>query len=184
MSSNDSLLRSHRLPAAILFAETTADVVAAVNCARVNGYKVSPRGGGNDYESLSTLEGSVVIDMKLNCKMEDFETDRTASGEHILPGSRYIGKIKVPSGCSNAAFLAAVYKEFKDDGGMTVVGSCPAVGVVGYILNGGFGDTTPYCGTGADMVDEIEMVLYNGTTITATETENEEVFWVSKGGTG
>jgi len=43
---------------------------------------------------------------------------------------------------------------------------------------------TPYCGTAADTVDEIEMVLYNGTTITASVTENEDIFWASKGGTG
>ena len=159
-------------------------MVAAVNCARTNGYKVSPRGRGHDYNGLSTLEDSLVIDMQLNCKLESFETDKTTTGEHILPGSRYVGRIKAPSGCTNAVFLAAVYNEFKDDGGMTVIGSCPSVGITGYILNGGFGDTSPYCGTAADVVDEIEMVLYNGTTITASATENEDVFWASKGGTG
>jgi len=122
-----SFFRFRRLPAAVLFAKTTADVIAAVNCARVNGFKVSPRGRGHDYNALSTLDASLVIDMQLNCKMENFEADRTVSGKHILPGSRYIGRMKVPSGCTNAVFLAAVYKEFKDDGGMTVVGQCPSV---------------------------------------------------------
>jgi len=42
---------------------------------------------------------------------------------------------------------------------------------------------TPYCGTAADTVDEIKMALYNGTTITASATENEDIFWASKGGT-
>jgi len=99
-----------------------------------------------------------------------------------LKGSRYIGKIRVPSGCSNAVLLSAVHQTFRD--GIVPIGTCPAVGVVGYFLNGGIGDTTPYCGTGADMVEEIEMVLYNGTTITASPTQNEDVFWASKGGTG
>ena len=49
-----------------MFAETTEDVVRGVNCARVNEYKVSPRGRGHDSSGLSSLEGSLVIDMQLN----------------------------------------------------------------------------------------------------------------------
>mmetsp|Transcript_25844 Transcript_25844/g.27788 ORF Transcript_25844/g.27788 Transcript_25844/m.27788 type:complete len:783 (+) Transcript_25844:76-2424(+) len=179
-----SWINYSRLPGAILFAETTEDVVHGVNCARVNGYKVSPRGRGHDSAGLSSVEGSLVIDMQLNCKLDDFVADKTVEGEHILPGSKYIGTMKAPSGCSNAVFLAAVYDEFKDDGGMNVCGACPSVGITGYILNGGYGDTTPYTGTAADLVTEIEMVLYDGTTITASKDEHEDIFLASKGGTG
>lgn len=49
---------------------------------------------------------------------------------------------------------------------------------------GGYGATTPYAGTSADLVTEIEMVLYNGKRITASKTENEDIFWASQGGTG
>jgi len=173
-----------RLPSAILFAETTEDVVRGVNCARVNGYKVSPRGRGHDSAGLSSLEGSLVIDMQLNCKFDDFVADKTVKGDHILPGSKIVGTIKAPSGCTNAVFLAAVDNAFKDDGGMNVCGSCPSVGITGYILNGGYGATTPYVGTSADLVTEFEMVLYDGTHITASKDENEDIFWASKGGTG
>mmetsp|Transcript_39272 Transcript_39272/g.44870 ORF Transcript_39272/g.44870 Transcript_39272/m.44870 type:complete len:757 (+) Transcript_39272:91-2361(+) len=173
-----------RLPSAILFAETTEDVVRGVNCARVNGYKVSPRGRGHDSAGLSSVEGSLVIDMQLNCKFDDFVADKTVKGDHILPGSKIVGTIKAPSGCTNAVFLTAVDKAFKDDGGMNVCGHCPSVGIIGYILNGGYGDTTPYVGTAADLVTEIEMVLYDGTKITASKDENEDIFWASKGGTG
>jgi len=155
-----------------------------VNCARINGYKVSPRGRNHDWSSLSTLGDSLVIDMQLNCKMESFVVDKESTGEHILPGSRYIGKMRVPSGCTNAVFLAAMNKEFKENGGISVIGSCPSVGVTGFVLNGGFGDATPYAGVAADVVDEFEMVLYNGTVITASATEHEDAFWASKGGTG
>jgi len=179
-----SWLTYSRLPSAILFAETTEDVVRGVNCARVNGYKVSPRGRGHDSAGLSSLEGSLVIDMQLNCKLDDFVADKTVEGEHILPGSKYIGTMKAPSGCTNAVFLAAVYDEFKNDGGMNVCGGCPSVGITGYILNGGYGDTTPYAGTAADLVTEIEMVLYDGTKITASKDEHEDIFSASKGGTG
>jgi len=173
-----------RLPAAILFAESKADVIKGVNCARVNGYKVSPRGRGHDYSSISALEGSLVIDLQLNCKMENFKADKESQGPGIMKGSRYIGTMTAPSGCANAAFIAAVNRDFSDDRGIGVIGSCPSVGITGFFLNGGFGDTSNYAGLGADLIDEIEMVLYNGTSIKASASENEDIFWASKGGTG
>ena len=102
----------------------------------VNGYKVSPRGRGHDSTGLSSLDGSLVIDMQLNCKLEDFLPDKTVTGDHIVPGSKYIGTMKAPSGCTNSVFLTAVDEAFKDVGGMNVCGSCPSVGITGYILNG------------------------------------------------
>ena len=173
-----------RLPSAILFAESNEDVVRGVNCARVNGYKVSPRGRGHDAAGLSSLEGSLVIDMQLNCKFDHFKANKTIEGDHILPGSKIVGTIKAPSGCTNAVFLTAVDEHFKDVHGMNVCGACPSVGITGYILNGGYGVTTPYVGTAADLVTEIEMVLYDGTPITASKDEYEDIFWASKGGTG
>jgi hypothetical protein len=69
---------------------------------------------------MSSLEGSLVIDMQLNCKFDDIITDKTLTGENILPGSKYIGITKVPSGCSNAVLLAAADESFdKDQGAMT-----------------------------------------------------------------
>eukprot|EP00588_Corethron_pennatum_P003389 CAMPEP_0194292842 /NCGR_PEP_ID=MMETSP0169-20130528/46586_1 /TAXON_ID=218684 /ORGANISM="Corethron pennatum, Strain L29A3" /LENGTH=700 /DNA_ID=CAMNT_0039041167 /DNA_START=102 /DNA_END=2204 /DNA_ORIENTATION=- len=174
-----------RLPAAIMFAETDKDVINGINCARENGYKVSPRGRGHDHSGHGALEGTLVIDMQLNCKYDDFVTDHNAKGSNILPGSKYISTIRVPAGCSNAVLLAAAHNSHqKDEGAMTIIGTCPSVGVVGFFLNGGFGDQTPYTGLASDVVDEIEMVLYNGSLITASENENKDLFWASKGGTG
>ena len=126
-----------------------------------------------------------MIDMQLNCKFDAFVPDKNAKGVHNdKVGSEYVGKMTVPSGCTNAVFLAAVNRDFKEEGGMNIIGSCPSVGVTGYFLNGGYGDQTPWIGLGSDVVDEIKMVLYDGTHITASENENKEIFWASKGGSG
>ena len=158
-------------------------MIKGVNCARVNGYKVSPRGRGHDHNSISTLEGSLVIDLQLNCKMENFKADKDSQGSGIIKDSRYIGTMRAPSGCANAAFLAAVNRDFSDDRGIGVIGTCPSVGITRFFLNGGFGDLSTYAGLGADLIDEIEMVLYNGKSIKASALENEDIFWASKGGT-
>jgi len=174
-----------RLPAAVLFAVTTKDVINGVNCARVNGYTVAPRGRGHAYDQGISIDGSLVIDMQLNCELKNFVPDFNAQGVHNeIVGSKYIGKMEVPSGCTNAIFLAAVDRDFQKQRGMNVIGSCPSVGVTGYFLNGGYGDQTPYIGIGSDVVDEIEMVLFSGKHIKASPTENEEIFYASKGGTG
>jgi len=177
-----------RLPAAILYAETTDDIVRGVDCARVNGYRVSPRGRGHDYAALSSLDGTLVIDVQLTCPLADnFETDTTspsARGAWILPGSKLIGRMKVAGGCSNGVMAAAAYKNFPKESAMAIIAYGPSVGVTGYFLNGGFGNESPYGGLGADVVDEIEIVLYNGSLITASANENEDIFWASKGGTG
>mgnify|MGYP005694814059 CR=1 FL=1 len=54
--------------------------------------------------------------------------------------------MKVPSGCTNAVLLAAVGNPDNydpEEGAMVVIGSCPSVGVTGYLLGGGLGDVTP-----------------------------------------
>ena len=82
-------------------------MIDGINYARENGYVVSPRGRGHAYQALSTYDGSLVIDLSLNYKIEDITIDKNDTGEHILPGSKYISIIEVPAGCTNAVLLAA-----------------------------------------------------------------------------
>ena len=46
------------------------------------------------------------------------------------------------------------------------------------------GDVTPYTGYAADLLQEIEMVMYDGRVINASRDENEDLFWASRGGGG
>ena len=101
--------------------------------ARENGYIVSPRGTGHSYQSLSTLDGALVIDVSLNCKYDDsdggFKVNYDDQGDHILPGSRYISTMRIPSGCTNAVLLAKTHDTHdKEEGAMCITGSCPSVG--------------------------------------------------------
>jgi len=57
-------------------------------------------------------------------------------------------------------------------------------GITGYVLGGGGGDLSLFAGYGADIVKAFDYVLYNGTIGTASEDENEDLFWALRGGGG
>ena len=84
--------------------------------------------------------------MLQTCTPDNFEVVSREQGDGILPGSKYAGIIRAPTGCTNAALLAAIADPKNYDpevGAMAVVGSCPSVGITGYLLGGGQGDVTP-----------------------------------------
>mmetsp|Transcript_23487 Transcript_23487/g.67686 ORF Transcript_23487/g.67686 Transcript_23487/m.67686 type:complete len:726 (-) Transcript_23487:82-2259(-) len=171
-----------RQPAVVVMAEDEDDVVAAVNCAVGAGYKVSPRGRGHSFQALSTMDGYVVIDCSLLCDPETFEVSKEG-GDWILPGQKYLGTLTSGSGCTNAVMLAAAHKAFDPaDGALYAIGTCPSVGIVGYTTGGGAGDVTPYVGWGADDFLEARIVLWDGSVVTASATQNADLFWATQGG--
>merc|ERR1711920_1135343 len=170
------------LPYAVIYIESEDDAVKFLNCAVQNGYPVSARGRGHSYQGLSTMHGHVIIDMSLTCKPDEFVIDRTG-GDHILPGQRYLATIQVQPGCTNAVMLAAAYKNFTaEEGALALIGSCPSVGITGFLLGGGSGDVAPYSGWMVDLLEEARVILYNGTVVTASREENPDLFWALRGG--
>ncbi|EXJ60936.1 hypothetical protein A1O7_05089 [Cladophialophora yegresii CBS 114405] len=66
---------------------------------------------------------------------------------------------------------------------LTVAGGRAAsVGVGGYLLGGGISLLSSLCGWGADSVEEIEVVLANGTFIAASASAHPDLFACLKGG--
>lgn len=77
----------------------------------------------------------------------------------------------------NAAGQAAGYQ--------MVGGECPTVGVAGgYTQGGGHSVLSTIHGLGADQTLEFEVVLANGTVVTASPEENSDLFWAMSGGGG
>lgn len=60
-------------------------------------------------------------------------------------------------------------------------GSCPQVGVGGHFTIGGLGLMSRQWGTALDHVLEAEVVLANSSIVTASNTQNEDIFWAVKG---
>jgi FAD/FMN-containing dehydrogenase len=55
------------------------------------------------------------------------------------------------------------------------------VGVGGHSLHGGFGFSSHSHGLAVDWIDSANVVLANGTAVTASATENKDIFWALKG---
>lgn len=51
----------------------------------------------------------------------------------------------------------------------------------GYATGGGQGDTTPYAGYAADLVLSYNIVLFDGSEVKASATENSDLFWYLRG---
>ena len=115
------------------------------------------------FENWSALNGTLVVDVSHLDYVDlapDGSTARVAAG----------------------AKLATVY-EILDLGGKTINGGiCPTVGIGGYLGAGGYNLQQRLSGMAVDYVKSIEMVLADGRQVTASSTENPDLFWAARGG--
>jgi len=65
-----------------------------------------------------------------------------------------------------------------------LVGSAPDVGAVGYVLGGGLSPVGRTFGWASDHVRSFEVVTGGGQRLTASPTENADLFWALRGGGG
>merc|ERR1712149_7781 len=113
-------------PALVVMAKSSKDVSEALLCASQAGYQVSVAGGRHSFQGSGVMDGYVVIDTSLMCELPVVD-EATMT-------------MRVGSGCTNAIMLAGVSNS-KVPGALTLTGSCPSVGVTGYVLGGGMGDS-------------------------------------------
>jgi FAD/FMN-containing dehydrogenase len=63
-------------------------------------------------------------------------------------------------------------------------GICPTVGLSGFLSAGGFNMQMRLLGLGVDNVVSAKVVKVDGKTVTASSTENSDLFWAIRGGGG
>ncbi|RFA13652.1 FAD-binding protein [Subtercola boreus] len=132
----------HR-PAAVVYPQSTPDVVAAVDWARNAGVPLRVRGGGHCLEGWSTLDDGLVIDVG-HLDSVSIDTDaRTAT---------------VGAGVSQAAAVAALGAA----GFAAPTGTEGSVGLAGATLGGGFGLLTRAFGMACDNLLAVEIVVAAG----------------------
>ena len=68
--------------------------------------------------------------------------------------------------------------------GLIPPGIPDAVGVAGFTLGGGMGVTGRMNGLACDNLRSVEVVTATGEVVTASEDENEDLFWAIRGGSG
>src|SRR5262249_36535695 len=141
------------------------DVIAAVNFARTQGLLLAVRGGGHNGPGLGVCDDGLVIDLSLMRGVHIDPKRRTARGA----GGSLLGDVDHPT---HACGLA------------TPSGIISTTGVGGITLGGGLGHLTRRCGLAIDNLLEVDVVLADGSFVTASADENADLFWAVRGGGG
>ena len=152
-------------PAMIALCDNNNDVITCVNFARDNDILLSIRGGGHNAGGLGICDGGLVIDLS---PMKEININ--AAGKTV----------KVQGGCLLKELDAATHEV-----GMAVpAGIFGGTGIAGLTLGGGLGHLTRQYGLTIDHLLEAEIVLADGSLVTASATENADLFWAIRGGGG
>jgi FAD/FMN-containing dehydrogenase len=154
-----------RRPALIARCTGTADVVAAVRFARDHGLLSSVKGGGHNIAGLSVCEGGLMIDLS------------SMRGVWVDPAGRVA---LAQAGCT----LGDVDRETQQHGLAAVLGFVSATGIAGLTTGGGFGYLTRSYGWTCDNLVAMEVVTADAKIVTVSETENQELYWCLRGGSG
>jgi FAD/FMN-containing dehydrogenase len=158
-------------------AESTADVVAAVNFARQHNLRLVVKGGGHSYQGTSDAPDSLLVWTRhMNAvTMHDAFVPQGCAGISPQPA------VSVQAG----AMWIDAYDAVVTHGGRYVQGGgCTTVGVAGLIQSGGFGSFSKNYGTAAAGLLEAEVVTADGVARIANACTNPELFWGIKGGGG
>ena len=151
-------------PRGIAICVAPEDAAACVRWARDTGTPFAILSGGHNYAGYSTTEG-LIIDVK---GMRDVVVDPAR------------GTVTAAGGANNADMGEALAPY----GVYVPGGRCPSVGVSGLTLGGGWGFSCRHLGLTCDNLISTEMVTANGQIVTASESENADLFWAVRGAAG
>lgn len=154
-----------RYPAAVAVVSDVADVLVAVNFARTHSMLLAVRGGGHNGAGLGVADGALVI-----CLSQ-------LNGIRVDPVAR---TVRVEGG----ALLGSVDHATHAFGMATPSGIISTTGVGGITLGGGLGHLTRKAGLAIDNLLEADVVLADGTLVTASPTQHSDLFWAIRGGGG
>jgi FAD/FMN-containing dehydrogenase len=152
-------------PALIVQARDVADVIATVNFARDQRVLLAVRGGGHNGPGLGVCDGGVVLDLG---PMHGIRVDPAARTARVEGG----------------ATLGDLHHATAVFGLATPSGIISTTGVGGITLGGGIGHLTRQLGLAIDNLLAADVVLADGSFVTASEDEHPDLFWALRGGGG
>ncbi|KAK4142218.1 uncharacterized protein C8A04DRAFT_13385 [Dichotomopilus funicola] len=148
-------------------------VQLAINFARTTGLRLVVKNTGHDFLGKSCGSGSLSI------------------WTHNLKSIKFRKSVRTPSYSGPAFEIGAgvtvgeLYEAANKNNVTAVGGECKGVGVAGgYVAGGGHSPVSGLYGLGSDQVLSLDVVLPNGRFVTASETQNTELFWALRGGGG
>ena len=151
-------------PAVVAQPANAGEVAAAVRFADDNRLTLSVRSGGHSGSGHSTNDGGLVIDLSL---LDDIGV---ADDSLVTVGA--------------GATWGAVADFLRPYDLAISSGDTRSVGVGGLTLGGGIGWMVREYGLALDQLVEVEVVTASGAVLTASETQNSELFWALRGGGG
>ncbi|HSJ29854.1 MAG TPA: FAD-binding oxidoreductase [Longimicrobiales bacterium] len=152
-------------PLAVVRCRDAADVAAAVSVARELGLPVSVRSGGHSYAGLAVGDGALALDLS---RMNAVAIDAERRVAVVEPGATW----------------ADVDRESQLHGLGTTGATVSSVGVAGFSLGGGSGYLARKHGLGVQNLLSLEVVTADGRVLRASDSENEDLFWALRGGSG
>ncbi len=152
-------------PAIVARCSGVADVIDAVNFACANGVLVAVRGGGHNVAGNAVCDGGIVIDLgAMNAVRVDVAARRVRA--------------------SGGATIGDVDRETQAFGLAVPLGIVSKTGIAGLTLCGGHSWLTRKHGFACDNLVSVNLVTADGRYLTASETENADLFWAVRGGGG
>jgi FAD/FMN-containing dehydrogenase len=155
----------NKRPALIARCSGLADIVAAVDFARENGLLTAIRGGGHNVGGRALCDDGMVIDLS------------AMRAVHVDPATR---SVRVQGG----ATLGDLDRETHAFGLAVPCGIVPKTGIGGLTLGGGVGWLLRKYGMSIDNLVSCQVVIADGTVLTASSSENGDLFWALRGGGG
>jgi FAD/FMN-containing dehydrogenase len=154
-----------RRPTLISRCATAEDVVTSVRFASAHHLLLSVRGGGHNIAGNAVCDGGLMIDLSA---MKAVDVDAAARTARVGPG----------------ATLADLDRATQAHGLATPVGINSTTGIAGLTLGGGFGWLSRSLGLTIDNLISADVVAADGTLVTASATQHQDLFWGIRGGGG
>lgn len=155
----------NRRPALIARCAGASDVIQCVNFARENNVLVAVRGGGHNIGGNAVCDDGFMIDLS---SMKGLRVDPAHRVARAEPGLTW-GQFD---------------RETQAFGLATTGGQISTTGIAGLTLGGGWGHLARRYGLSSDNLLSVDLVTASGEFLTASATENTDLFWGVRGGGG
>jgi FAD/FMN-containing dehydrogenase len=151
-------------PSCIIFPRSAEEMAAAVRILRENDEDFAVKSGGHSPNNYwSSVDGGPLLSTQ---RLDQVILDQETGVAQIGPGNR----------------LDEVAKKLDGTGWTYVGGRIGNTGVGGLMVGGGLSYMSTQYGWAASAVISYEVVLANGTIVTASENENSDLYLALKGG--
>ncbi|PSK40038.1 hypothetical protein B9Z65_7978 [Elsinoe australis] len=156
--------RSNQMPACIFLPSTAEEATAAIGILNTCNAQFAMRGGGHmNFPGSNNIDNGVLISLD---RMNELQISNTTDTVAVGPGNTWFD----------------AYSYLTPYGKYIIGGRLKTIGVPGLTLIGGVNYFINKYGFSMDNVVSYDVVLGNGTLVTADATSHPDLFWALKGG--